>query len=1608
MTTSATNSLTQRLNDLRQNLLAAHDPKDENRAKELAAAINGVLTDLCAGQHLDTNTDLARTCADILYAGAPPPVAREMAAHLEPETIYEFSEYCLRLIDRSATPDKTNISSIVHSLLDLVRHPGFLVQVYGQKPWENLLLDLIIKSNFNTARLFAQRQERYADKVLFRVLHPTSQNDYHWHKIDNDVRLYSRVLLAITGENNDEPGKIAFLMENSLQMVLLDLACLTSGIVNIMIPANSVGQHVAFILNQTKASVLLISDEKQLMKVKAIQAQLTHIKHVIMVQGNSTESWVTSLNKVLATTEQVSDDALDDACNRIDINDLATIMYTSGTTGEPKGIMFSHLNIVYKRFCRALALPKIGDQDRFLCYLPLYHTFGRWLEMMGSIFWGAEYAFMENPSIETMIENMQRVKPTVFISIPKKWHQLYDQVATRVDVQFDDSHEIRQKLDEVTGGALQWGLSAAGYLPPDIFRFFQKHGVELMSGFGMTEATGGITMTPPDEYHENSLGRALPGIEIKLGDDGELLIRGHYVMIGYYGDDAGESFTEDGWLPSGDIMEMDPNGHVRILDRKKDIYKNVRGETIAPQKIENYFRDFEFIKQVFLVGDHRPSNTLLIYPNHETENEILAAMDQEQQRDYFASAIVTVNKFLASYERIVDFRIIDLPFSLEAGELTPKGTYKRRVIETNFKETINSMYVKNFRAIECNGIEVHIPNWFLREKGSLSGGVSTSSEGLVVGNVPRPLMIGPHPTRSDWVRVGNYYYRNEKRYVDLQLLLRNPLYWLGNRALVEFTTEQILEWYRLDTPVAHFEFTEIVEPGQSETDFAQQLQRKIQANERSLHGVHLATALLHTHHVEDGQEALGYLTFMLKDKNSPYYSLILELLKQPGLSHHFEVQRSIFVTCLPHVKDRRFRAYLRPYLLANPELLDAPTIAAVVQHFHDDTLRAIEKQIRYFYQHAENREKWETHAVPALLDILAECGSRHPTQYKKIRRLLVHFMLNIDWPVLSQQAEQALIKLRKGFREWLGTNQTVAVDMETGDEYTWEDVIIFEEGTDDADRQRLLNAVTKTSVLREAIFLLTEKNLIHLANIPPGGVWISCIARTPIKTIYRVTVQTRYQGSYDISIHLNEGIPPDELISKIYWVILAGSPDARYQLVEEFGGYWSEYDLWTKEYVHEETVEKYLMRITRHKGETNTILLQHIWPFFVWNATAAYFAFFKFTDYKLELANPTPANIVIPPHDYQTGTRLVYITDAVAPDALPEFFIHIYQHFIQPTEDAYPFIKHFSIWNYVFSGVLEVEGDDSGIAFLKRLRDLTRDDSRFAQMGNFTEKLDEFIERVEHFGFMPRQLFFAKRRFHRWFALNSRASLQAQATTLNDLYTSYNLQEFEKKRPEIRTRFFLETVFADASGTVKEAVREIYMKQRAHELSAQESTAQLSLIQTQFDLSEKEKFFLTRLRYPHLKPTDEAEMITLEDSGKPTTDVVVQMEDYDGDLYSLRKPYNPREISRLYQLFLEANMKVRFKPDHHFLVAISNRGHIIGGLVYVYLDRVTVYMEKIVIASRFRRKGISEGLMNELFKRLKSEHIDYVTTGFFRPEYFYRFGFRIERKYAGLVKSLTE
>lgn len=1516
-------------------------------------------------------------------------IREKLADSFDPDHFYELGQKLL-------TGEE---SKYIEAYFEIFRSPKILIRCYDDYRWPDLILKLLHKSNYTFPKLFNHRFRKYGHKILFTIMESVSQKDITWYEAGENVSAIGKGLHALLGDNSSSK-KIAFLCENSVEMVYFDLACLTNGIVNVMIPANSVPNQIEYILNITKPTAIVVSNQTLLKKVKGIRKNENFPEKIIIFSKPDTwESNYFSIQQVKEIGNNVSDTEISNIINKIQLGDLASVMFTSGTTGHPKGIMFSHQNIVFKRFARAMAIPKIGEQDIFLSYLPLYHTFGRWLEMTGSIFWNARYVFMENPSVEAMVDNMKRIRPSIFISIPKKWYQLYERIGQKADLEHDVDSKIIKAIENVTGGNLKWGLSAAGHLDSDIFLFFQRYGIELMSGFGMTEATGGITMTPPGKYIPNSLGKELPGIQLMLGEDGELLIKGPYVMMGYINPEESEDNFKDGWLHTGDIMQRDSNGFIEIVDRKKEIYKNIKGETIAPQKIENFFAEFEFIKNVFLVGDHRYFNTLLIHPNYESTQVDFKTMESDAIHNYFSSVIVSVNRFLAPFERIVDYRVIDRGFDAGKGELTPKGTYRRLTIEKNFQNIIEPMYRKNYTSLFSDDLEIRIPNWFLRDQGITGNEITIEQNLLYLKNKKWNLIIKKVHNN---IQVGDYLFSVYKNYLDFGVILNNPLLWLGNEQLVNFTGENIFKWTRMEDEVDGINFRGLAENNKEKNIIKEQLQTLLYKKENSLFGIHLSAIGLSSKSYDEGKLAVEYLEKVSKEKKSDIALTAIEILKRSYLVSNINIQRLAFCSLVDLLNDNDLLGIARSFIDSDTYFINPEVINSIEKKNLSDAKIQVFTDLTQYYVELKNMR-----SVP-LFSLIEKYGARHPAKFKMLRQCLVRFQLSTDDDKIKKTARNARLNMRAGFREWLGGVQHVAVDTETGAEYSWDDVIIFEEDIQQKEKEKILHAIKNTTLIKEAIFLFSKGIVLQLDGIPPGGVWISLLGKEHGKSVYRVSIQTRFQGSYDFALNINFKLEYKQIVEEIVWLISSGTVYEGKKLVEDFGGFWKEYDMWTEEFIHGNTVGKFLNLVSRQQKEANYIRAQILWPYFIWSGVSAYIDFWQRTGRQLEVADPSIENVIIPLHDYQTGSRIVSIAMRRKHQNVLDMLVNFQKKFVLPTETKYPFLQGENKWKYIFYAFPDTFGVKRGLEILQNCCSKVEDYPGDPFYENLKNELKNFSENIKKDGFIPKKLFFAIRRFHRWYVLNNKATIQARAATLSELFNTYSLHELENTYPETRTLFFVKTVFLNANPELLKSLNNLINDLRNGKISFSDLSLHFTSIQKQIEINEDEMFFLTRLSYPHIRPEDSAEIISLDSGGESKANLVVHCEDFDGNHFNIREPVNPKEIAKLHQLFISNKLQVQFKPEHQYLIAVNDRGYLIGGIYYDKVDKHITHLEKIVVDSYYRKKGVSDLIMKEFFNRNRDMNVDIITTGFFRPEYFYRFGFKIERKYAGLVKDLRE
>lgn len=1517
------------------------------------------------------------------------PIADPILDHLGLTALDLVAARCAKRL----ASDREDEQPIAWSLLDVLRRSNVRQRIAAEgavDAWSRRILELVEASDLSFPRLFAQRAAAYGPRALFRLPGAGGERAVTWHQVAGRIGLIARGLLALA-PGSDGP-RVAILSENRLEMALCDLACLAHGIVDVMIPATATETEVAYILAHAKVDTVVVSNDEQLQKVLRARDQAPRLASIVAFDHDAAARGVHSFDELLARAGEIAPEALAARRDGVRLGDLATVMYTSGTTGTPKGICFDHRNIVFKRFARALALPAIGEDDRLLCYLPLFHTFGRFLEMTGCVFWGATYCFAESANIETLVRQMQELRPTVFISIPMKWMQLYERIRGEVDVHAAGDAQLDLVARRLTGGAMRWGLSAAGYLDPEIFRFFQDRGIELMSGFGMTEATGGITMTPPGQYRDDSLGLPLPGIEVALAADGEMLIRGPYVMTGYLDPpDGAPSFDADGWLHTGDLMERDELGHFRIVDRKKEIYKNVQGQTVAPQKIENLFRDFDSVGRIFLVGDHRPYNTALIYPNPAFGEADLAALGPDERKAHFRSLVVSANSFLAPFERIVDFAVIDRDFDAALGELTPKGSYRRKTVERNFAELIRPLYRR--ATLEVGLARITVPNWLFQALGLTAEELRSDGDHLLLPAVGGSLTVRAIDDAT--VRVGDALYRVDRLPLDLGVVLSTPALWLGNAELVDFAPLPPAQRDRRRTRAVAIGWQQRhgrTTPTKDELERAGSL---LSSRQLGLLDLHLTARLLDSSSTEAGVLAVRILEHALTLEDPELAREALQVLRRGITAAEPEVLRRAFQVLALAEEPARYRDTIAAFLDRPEMVLDPETAAVLAEH----DLRS--EQLDAFLAETEGRCMAAGDAVSAkpLLELLALYGTSHPGRYRLLRGFLARMEMVSLGVETSAAAAASRRRLEQGFRAWLGPSSRIAVDPETGLEYRWDDVVAFSDEIDDETRRRLRAAIAGTTLLREGIFLFSGGTMVRLDDILPQGVWVRLLGSDHGKSVYRIAVKVRDGNQYDLAVNLNRSLSAEDVEQEIHWLIVCGDDRSRPALVETFGGSWPEHGLWTEEFIPGDTLMVALRRLSRRANSGEW--LQGLWPFAAWSAIGAYVDFWNRTGRRDTIADPTPSNVIVPMHDYHLGSRLVSISNRAPFPGLPAMLHGFRRHFIAPIESEHPALKGLVGWEIALSALLEVLGEREGVRLIES--ELAGLDAELAAAAA------AFVARVRQRGFLPRRLHFSAERYWRWAELNPEATPAARAATLQELFATYRLSDLQASHPEVRPRFFRLTALRDVAPALAEGLDGLIDRLRSGDLVPADLGSAVADLRARLSPRPDDDYFLARLSYPHLRPEDETGYVDTEAGGVHQSEMVVTLEDRDGRPFHIRHAISPKEVARLHRLFVAARLPVQFRSDHRFLVAVSPRGHLIGGLFYeLQPENRSAHMDKVVVAEPFHRQGVAGALLDELANRLRSSGYRSLTTGFFRPQFFYRHGFTVERRYAGLVRSLVD
>ena len=592
----------------------------------------------------------------------------------------------------------------------------------------------------NLVRIFFEQARLRADTTALMSREEDGLREITWNGYAYRVK---RLAGAMIGLGIGEGDRVAVFGYNSPEWAVTDLASLTARAIVVPIYYRSSAPQVSYIMQDSGAGLIMAGGREQLDIVLSIRNDLPHLKFILIPDGiadtaPSGDASILTFSEAFRRAEQGGlEEAAASRMADIHENDTSTIVYTSGTTGEPKGVMLTHKNIIAN--VRAdMQVVSLSDSDIGLSFLPTSHVLDRVVVHYMSIIAGGTIAYAQ--SLETVMDDVAFFRPTAMCGVPRMFEKIYNAVFdranqsprlkrtifhwavntgvkairtrrnkgasgpfSRVNTSLADLL-VFSKIRQLFGGRMRLFASGGAHLAEEIDLFFRAMGVPIMHGFGLTEGTCTLTLNTMDDFRPGTLGRPLPGIEIRTAQDGEILVRGDTVMKGYYNrPEETREALEDGWLHTGDLGYLDSDGYLVMTDRKKDILSTSGGKNISPQRIETFLKESRLVEQAVTIAEGRRFVTALIVPNF-TELSALRAreglpclppaelVNSRDVIERFQEIVDRVNQRLEGFERIRKFTLLPAELTMEADELTATLKVKRRVIDDRYKNIIDFMY----------------------------------------------------------------------------------------------------------------------------------------------------------------------------------------------------------------------------------------------------------------------------------------------------------------------------------------------------------------------------------------------------------------------------------------------------------------------------------------------------------------------------------------------------------------------------------------------------------------------------------------------------------------------------------------------------------------------------------------------------------------------------------------------------------------------------------------------------------------------------------------------------------------------------------------------------
>ena len=591
---------------------------------------------------------------------------------------------------------------------------------------------------YHYVSLFRENIQKYPKKeALMRKI------DAHWQPISWEKlgTITTQLSKALLQQGVAPQQTVGILSQNTPQWTLTDLACLQIRAVTVPIYTSNTAEQALYVMNHAEIKFLFVGDEKQYLKALEVADQCPSLQKIILFDDHiplKEQKYSIHWTDFLALgNNNALDEELQQRIDSRDLSELFTVIYTSGTTGEPKGVMLTYENLAYQMLGHSQRL-EVDDTDSSLSFLPLTHVYERaWTSFC--LYKTVVVYYLEDTNL--VREALAEVRPTLMCAVPRFYEKIFATVHDKADASsfakrmvfklavktgrrvltlkeqnrkpsfllkkaynfFDKM--VYTKLKAVLGGRIKFMPCGGANLEPSIGRFFQSIGINVKLGYGMTETTATVSCWGDNRFNLQSVGTLMPNVQVRIGEDNEILVKGGMVMKGYYKnpEETAKAFTPDGFLRTGDAGKIDENNNLFITERIKELMKTSNGKYIAPQLIEGKVGKYNLIEQIAVIADGKKFVSALIVPNYEMLTQAFKDLNikykntadlikHSQVIEYIGKQLQKFQSDLPDYEQIKKFTLLPTAFSIERNEITPTLKLRRKVIYANYSREIEAMY----------------------------------------------------------------------------------------------------------------------------------------------------------------------------------------------------------------------------------------------------------------------------------------------------------------------------------------------------------------------------------------------------------------------------------------------------------------------------------------------------------------------------------------------------------------------------------------------------------------------------------------------------------------------------------------------------------------------------------------------------------------------------------------------------------------------------------------------------------------------------------------------------------------------------------------------------